>query len=463
MDPTNGVSLVAAAPTEAANVLETGLSPLGLHSAFWWRTTGYSLAYMLQQAGYTVHDQYTSLLFYRSIIIPAMGEQPDVGGRPSQWESYTTDDFSPIEYSWNWDGNGDKPKIRFAIEAIGPETGASVDLFNQRRSEDLISTLYGTSRHIDSQLFSHFWNTLLVSSKDSTLISERAPPYSHRSSLFVACELERNKVHVKAYFMPMLRSLETNQPRTQVVARAIRSLQKNHGEALYLALDDLIKFVQTDPMGSQTEIEMVSVDCLDLEEARIKVYIRHPQTSWESVRNMMTMNGQIKIAEDDLEELWHLWRAVLSLDRDFSRSAELPKCDHSTSGIFYCFYARAKDESPTPKLYMPVKHYGRNDRAIADGLVQYFGDRGKDRYIANYKDVIGQLSSHRPLESQCGIHTYISSRFTDRGLSVTSYLNPEIYHPARWTSRSSPHLADEYVFGRDYSASARYDSWKTWK
>ena len=341
---------------------------------------------MLQQADYSIHDQYACLLFFRTVIIPALGEQPDVSGRPSQWESYTTDDFSPIEYSWNWDGAGDKPKIRFSIEAIG---------------------------------------------------------------------LGGDRVGVKAYFMPMLRSLETNQSRVQVVARAFNTLSQLRGGAEYPALEKLISFMRTDFLGCQTEVEMLSVDCLDPKDARIKIYIRHPQTSWKSVRAMMTMNGQIKVSEDDQEELWRFWRAVLSLDEDYSKSAELPKCDHSTAGMFYCFYAREGDKFPTPKLYVPAKHYGRNDRAIADGLAQYFGDRGKDSHIDNYKKVVEQLSNHRPLESQCGIHTYISCRFTDHGLSVTSYLSPEIYHPARWTSGSSPRMDAEYVFGRDYSASAR--------
>ena len=410
---------------------------------------------MLEQAGYNVHDQYACLLFYRIKIIPALGEQPNIDGAPSQWASYTTDDFSPIEYSWSWDGAGERPKIRFAIEAIGPKTGTPADPFNQLRSEDLISSLCTTTNSVDLQLFRHFWRSLLVSSNDTTLIDERASPCSHRSSLFIAYELGGSRVHVKAYFMPMLRSLETNQSRTQVIARAVQSLSQPQWNARYPALETLINYMQTDQMGSQTEVEMVAVDCLDPKEARIKVYIRHSQTSWESVCTMMTMNGRIEVSKDNLEELWQFWLSILSLDQDFSNSAELPKSDHATAGILYCFYAQEADESPTPKLYVPAKHYGRNDQAIANGLAQYFGDRGKDRYVDNYKKLLRQISRHRPLESQRGIHTYISCRFTDSGLSVTSYLSPEIYHQVRWTSRPSPRRDEGYVFGRDYGASAR--------
>lgn len=94
------------APTEVARTLETGLLSLDSNASFWWRTTGYTLAHMLLQACYTIHAQYACLLFYRSTTIPSLGDQPTIGGIPTQWKSYATDDFSPIEYSWNWDKAG---------------------------------------------------------------------------------------------------------------------------------------------------------------------------------------------------------------------------------------------------------------------------------------------------------------------------------------------------------------------
>lgn len=346
-------------------------------------------------------------------------------------------------------------KTRFAIEAIGSISGSSIDPFNQSRSAELISTLSATQPHVDLQLFNHFWDTLLVSSKDAILIDERASPNSHRSSLFIACELEERSIMVKAYFMPMLRALETNQSRTQVVARAIRSVGDMRQGVQYPALETLPNFMEEDPVGSQIEVEMVSVNCIDPRESRIKVYIRHPSTSPGSIRTMVTMNGHIKLSQDKLQDLWHFRRSILSLDLDFPNTAELPRNDHSTAGMLYCFYAREGDKLLVPKLYLAAKHYGQSDRAIVDGLAEYFHEKGKDEYLENYKSVLQQISSHRPLESERGIHTYIACRCTDPGLSVTSYLSPEIYHQARWTKSSLPCTEDTYVFGRDFGASAR--------
>ncbi|KAL6720922.1 hypothetical protein ACLMJK_000021 [Lecanora helva] len=443
------------ASPEPYHVLSSGLSNLDDDSAFWWQTTGLSLAHLMEQAGYSIHDQYACLLFYRSKIIPALGEQPLPNGTPRRWPSYTTDDFSPIEYSWSWDGAGHSPRIRFAIEPIGPRTGTVEDPFNKSKSEDLMATLCGTSTALDLELFHHFWRYLLASSDDTELIDERASPNSHRSSIFIACELGGNRLKVKAYFMPMLRSLEINQSRAQVTVRAITTLSLQNTETRYPALDTLVDFLETDPIGSQTEIEMISVDCEDPKVARIKIYLRHPQTSWEAICKVMTLNGRIDVSSENLQELWQFWRSVLSLKDNVSTSTELPKVEHSTAGIFYCFLAGAGDVALTPKLYVPAKHYGQNDQAIVNGLARYFQDRGQDHYIDNYRKVLTQISHHRALESQRGLHTYIACRFKTKGLSVTSYISPEIYHPARWSCQAYPDRPDDYVFGRDYSASAR--------
>ncbi|KAL8894806.1 MAG: hypothetical protein Q9207_008405, partial [Kuettlingeria erythrocarpa] len=410
---------------------------------------------MLLQAGYDIHAQYTCLLFYRAKILPTLGHEPRAHGRPSQWNSYTTDDYSPIEYSWNWSESNKKPKIRFAIEAIGSEAGALVDPFNQSKSNELISTLATTQSSVSLHLFRHFWDTLLVSSKDAALIDERASPDSHRSSLFIACEMEDTGVMVKAYFMPMLRALETNQSRTHVTARAIRALKYSHEGYSYPALELLLDFMELDPLGLQTEVEMISVDCIDPIQSRIKVYLRHASTSWANIRKILTLNGRIEITESKLEELWLFYRSVLSLGPDVFKSTELPGAKHSTAGMFYCFYARTGDKNPTPKLSIPAKHYGRNDQAVTEGLVRYFSERGRGQLGHNYELVLRQISSHRPLESQCGIHTYIACQFVDEGLNVTSYLSPEIYHPARWAESPSQYGGNGYVFGRDFSASAR--------
>lgn len=40
-------------------------------------------------------------------------------------------------------------------------------------------------------------------------------------------------------------------------------------------------------------------------------------------------------------------------------------------------------------------------------------------------------SKHRSLEDGRGLHTYISCMVKNGSLTTTSYLNPEVYHPAR--------------------------------
>ena len=51
-----------------------------------------------------------------------------------------TDDFSPLEYSWIWDAKG-HPKIRYSIEAIGPDAGTAIDPFNRVQTMRLVNQL----------------------------------------------------------------------------------------------------------------------------------------------------------------------------------------------------------------------------------------------------------------------------------------------------------------------------------
>ena len=197
----DGTEIALTADSEIIRVLNARLPSLDVDQAFWWRTTGYTLANMLRQAGYSLNAQYESLLFYRFVVVPSLGSRPEHDGSILKWPSYVTDDFSPIEYSWNWDGLKGTPKIPFAIEAMGSQSGSGVDPFNQAASKELISRLSVSVSGIDLALFNHFWSTLLVFSQDSSLINDRASFGDHRISLFIACEFEGAGLMIKAYFM----------------------------------------------------------------------------------------------------------------------------------------------------------------------------------------------------------------------------------------------------------------------
>ena len=387
---------------------------------------------MLLEAGYDLHSQYQSLLFYYHFIAPNLGKRPSPKGESDGWSSYCNDDLSPIEYSWAWEDFNGSPKIRFAMEAIGPTAGSESDPFNQNASRDLVHRLHAQFPDVNLELFDFFWRFLTTSNRDTGPVEARAIPGSHRSSLFLTCELEGPTVLVKAYFLPMLKSLDTNEPRLDLLSRTIQTL--NQGAVKFTAFNSLLEFMKTDDLGSQLEIELVAVDCVKPEDARIKIYVRSPFTNFNDMSSVLTLNGQITPPRPDssLDDLRDLWRLTLGLDEDFDPLKDLPTAHHFTAGMFYCFSARCGDALPVPKLHIPVKHYGRNDASVTQGLMAYFKLKGKDAYTGGYQRVLEEISSHRPLENGRGIHTYIACQPQNGSLRVASYMGPETYFQARY-------------------------------
>ncbi len=108
---------------------------------------------MMKEADYSVGLQYEYLLFHYFVIVPRMGPRPGPGGQP-RYKSFMCDDFSPVEYSWRWDG--DRPDVRFCVEPIGPLAGTAVDPFNQAAMKELLHSLETSNLHIDASLFWKF-------------------------------------------------------------------------------------------------------------------------------------------------------------------------------------------------------------------------------------------------------------------------------------------------------------------
>ncbi len=349
-----------------------------------------------------------------------------------------TDDFSPIEYSWVWDGANGSPRIRFSIDAMGPHTGTARDPFNQAKTVDLSRQLRTILPDSDWQWFDHFCQALLPKANEvNPCQSSTGMECGQQSSVFLGFELEEHSTTAKAYFLP----LEARPLKTSGIIEAIESLPLENRDLS--AFCKLVSFANTDPVGRQLKVDMFAIDCL-AESERLKIYFRSSSTSFDTVCAVLTMNGALHSSNmaSGLEELRELWWLIFGLDENFTSSQELPRSDHRTSGVFFNFDTKpakrttgqnALDARPEPKVYMPVKQYTPSDQQAAQGLARFLQKRGRDKYIKNYMESLGVLCAHRPLESGRGLHTYISCALKGGSLTITSYLSPEIYHPARWS------------------------------
>ncbi|MCJ1306631.1 hypothetical protein MMC25_000274 [Agyrium rufum] len=400
------------------------LSPRDSNQDFWWSVTGRHLATMLHEAGYPLHRQYEYLLFHYYVVVPRMGPEPTSSGSP-HFKSFMTGDFSPVQYSWQW-GNGaeDPPEIRLSVELIGPHAGTALDPYNQTSTVDLLDQMHAAISSIDVPWFKQFLPYFQPHSTDS----EAGKDWG--SSLFTAYALGADgAIGVKAYFVPRNARLIHD-----FISHGFReAIQNVQGDGSSLgdlsAFSALSDFMTFSPDGQKLQMVILGIDCVVPAESRMKVYMRTPSTSLAHVISILSLGGRKILSPASIAEIKELWHVTLGIDADYPEQAELPSREHETSGLLFYFDIKPRSKLPDVKLYIPVRHYGKDDASIARGLLGFLEKRGragvyKDKYLAMLRGFAGQ----RKMMSTKGLHTYISFAVRkDGGLLLRSYLSSQIY------------------------------------
>lgn len=389
---------------------------------------------LLVHAGYKPQRQNEAMAFYYSVIIQRLGPKPTPNGHTKRWRSFMTDDFSPIEFSWYW-GNVEKlvePKVRFSIEAIGDQAGTLDDPWNRIATFNLVNQL----RFIIPGLDLHWFDTLSrkLVSENNNEVSAKYLELHGNSSFFLAFELVDRIPKVKAYSLPHVRAIQTSQPLSAIILDTLSSIARESVE--WLSILQLIEFLEMAGKNPQLEPFIVGFDCVVPSRSRIKVYVRSSETTFASVETLMSMFDESNDIEVGLRELRQLWQLTFGLESNFCSRQSLPFKAHCTAGILYYFEVRPGHPGITSKVYLPVKHYGRNDQDIAQGLVTFLRSRNpcSEPRLQSYLKFLHETCTYRSLGSACGLQTYISCSLKNGSLDVTSYLSPEIYHEGRWNA-----------------------------
>ena len=387
---------------------------------FWWRTTGVPLAILLHTAAYSINDQLQNLLFYYQSITPELGVGPNAQGLPRSWKSFMTDHHSPIEFSWEWGRGGEAPIVRLSIEPIGPYAGGLVDPFNQYATTRLIYQYQPLIPDCDVRLFDHFSRELLS--------YKHVPSQDHSSRTFVAFDFGKDNLMLKAYFLPTFKAVESKQSTWEIITQAIRDLP-DYSLSAYPALSTLQSYLTTSPHGSALEAEIFAIDCVAPRRSRLKIYMRSRSTSFDSVRDIMTLGGRLdgSSLNHGLNEVQKLWSLVFPQWQPGSGAEDLRQNNHRTAGVLYYFDIKPETALPGVKIYIPVRHYGQNDLAIADGLAVYLKSQGQGHFARNYMEALEGMAPPSSLRSRCRIQTYIGCSVVGGQLKLTSYLAPEVY------------------------------------
>ena len=358
--------------------------------SFWWRSSGFALATLLEKAGVTPENHVHSLLFYYLHIIPYLGRAPidttNQHGIPL-WKSFMTDDHTPVELSWSWGDGCEASVIRFSFEPIGPGAGTDADPLNADAAFDLMNGLRQVLPNLDFKWFDHFSKNLL-SYKDVPIKSEEGPG-GNKSRVFLAFDLHEGRITPKAYFFPTFKAICMAQSTMDVIADAIKSLPNNQ-KVDFSSFDTLHGFVRE----SQVEVDMLAIDCVEAAAARLKVYIRNRSTSWNSVRHMVTLGGLIDNTSINkgLKDLYLLWTILYNLEDELPPDQDLAYKDHRTAGILYNFELRPGSSTIVPKVYIPVRHYVRSDSRIMQRLKLYLhiqrSTSPAEKYIEAMKQIL---------------------------------------------------------------------------
>lgn len=399
---------------------------------FWWNSTAGVLGKLISFGGYTYTQQRLALDFYQQFIVKSLGPCPSPDGQASRWRSFMADDFTPIEFSWTW-GNSEGAidrRVRFSIEAISDEAGTSTDPWNSKATFALINRLMSIIPGIDLERFFWLW--------DKFIPPERANDHHFRtrsekslSCMFLAFELGNGMPIVKAYMLPSAKMAETGKSSFSVIFEALRGLSSY--EQNWCSLQVMVDRLEIERKSLKLEPFMIATDCIASDQSRVKVYARTTNTSFSTVEEIMSIFEDKNRMRNGLDELRKLWQLVFSLTDDADDRSELPHKNHQTSGILYYFEARPGSSKITTKVYLPVRHYGRDDLSIATGLQTLFKERRRSqgRVFKNYLEALHQICHYRRLESATGLQTYISCKIENGSLDITSYLSPEIYHKDR--------------------------------
>ncbi|KAH8890664.1 aromatic prenyltransferase [Thozetella sp. PMI_491] len=422
-----GAHQLRPAQSLASAALSTQLTPLPVWESlsrvlpsrdedkdFWWAVIGRQFATMMHEAGYPVKLQYDYLLFHHFTIVPRMGPRPSPSGHP-RYNSFMCDDFSPVEYSWRWDG--DRPDVRFCVEPIGPLAGTAVDPFNQAAMKEMLHSLESSHPEIDATLFWKFAPYLEPQESDAGV------PPEWGSSIYSGFEFLSSGVGVKAYYMlrsPSRSAAFFNESFTKVMGSI-------HGTAL-ASYELLRSFLAEDPDGKTLNMILLAIDCVAPKDSRVKVYMRTPRTSFNSVMAIMTLGGRKAVSLAQRQELKELWYTSLGLDDDFSAADELPFNGHYTAGVPFYFDIKPGSMTPEIKGYIPVRHYAKSDAIAADGLCDFLESRGRGEYTSAYQAMLRGFASDEILATRAGVQTFISFSFKrGDGLALSSYLSPQVY------------------------------------
>lgn len=338
-----------------------GRRRFGPHQRYWYQTAGYVLGVLLEGAGYSHRSRSDILYRFATLVAPYLG--PALGLQPPVWESFMTDDHTPIELSWDFHTGVEKPTIRYSIEAIALDAGTATNLSNDGAADDFKKLVLQTWPDTNTAWYDHFEQCFRHGWNDEI-------PEGHRSVVFWAFDLGEKASTPKAYFFPGAVAHATKQTNLTIISDAITTAPGYRPGKLD-AFNSFASYVDQCP-DVGFEIDMLAFDLVRPEESRLKIYFRDRRTDFRSVRENMSTGGRVHGPdfEKGMKNLRKLWDILLGTT-GAPEGQPLPPKDHRTAGILYMVEFRLGSTTPKVKVYIPARHYAKSDQQVIESLSRF--------------------------------------------------------------------------------------------
>ncbi|KAI8669485.1 hypothetical protein NCS57_00763800 [Fusarium keratoplasticum] len=393
------------------------------HQRYWYQNVGYVLGSLLNSSGYAQMSQINILHHFANLVTPHLGSAFRIG--LPRWRSFMTDDFTPVQLSWDFHTGTEKPTINYSIEPIGLDAGTAVNLQNARAAEDFKKDLLEAFPETNTTLFEHFRSCF-----DQMWIGGGP---GHQSTMFWGFTLEENAIMNKAYFFPGAMARATHQPTLAVIRGAVESVP-GYSQGKLASFKPFADYVSQRP-ELRLEIEMFALDLVKEDESKLKVYFRDRRTNFEAVKETMSLGGRLQEPsfEMGIQKLRRLWDALLGT-QGVPDNVALPYKNHRTAGILYHFEFGMDGQPPKIRVYIPVRHYAENDQQALNALTGFMdeeaGEYGSQTFLESatrYSECLQSTFDSAALENSLGVQTYISySIESDGNLRIVSYINPQV-------------------------------------
>ncbi|ETS74381.1 hypothetical protein PFICI_14247 [Pestalotiopsis fici W106-1] len=420
---------------------------------FWWQEISHPFLSLMQSTGYSDDKQERYVQLVKQFIIPSLGPRPSTtksGTRLPHFDSFCSDDFSPLELSWNVEP--ETSKIRIGFEPIGPHAGTAKDPFNQDEPKIVMSRLLEQSGGaIDHQLWDFFVKHLHVDAKHAHDIVSKMAPNEHMTTNTISFDLVGQHPVPKVYFYTIPISLLKDTPAGEIITDLIRQLPSNLAPSFQSIRDFVFDYKRQRNNEQILRLELISFDAIAPTDSRLKVYMRTKETCLARVEEVYTLGGTLSGPEIDkgVNLIRSFYQHVLGIS---NAEDDLPSSKHRTAGIIFNMELMHDRAMPVPKVYIPVRHYGGTDLRIAQSLSNFFRACGLEDLANTYVDAVQRAFPTQDFSNTIGRHSYVGLSYNEKGPYITMYYNTmtfskgdekdeegKLVGPAAWKQR---HLLD---------------------